>query len=112
MQASSTLGRVYAALGRRDEALKIIGRMDANADPQGVAHMHFALGDHEKGFSRLSKSIDRGRDSFAGLTSRLTSTGCGPIRGLLHSLPVSNFQTRRPGADALPSCCDLGPLGY
>ena len=75
MQASSTLGRVYAALGRRDEALKIIGRMDANADPQGVAHRHFALGDHEKGFSRLSKSIDRGRDSFAGLTSRLTSTG-------------------------------------
>jgi len=61
MQASSTLGRVYAALGRRDEALKIIGRMDANADPQGVAHRHFALGDHEKGFSRLSQSIDRGQ---------------------------------------------------
>ena len=59
MQASSTLGRVYAALGRRDEALKIIGRMDANADPQGVAHVHFALGDHEKGFSWLSKSIDQ-----------------------------------------------------
>jgi hypothetical protein len=61
MQASSTLGRAYAALGRRDEALKIIGRMDANADPQGVAHRHFALGDHEKGFSRLSQSIDRGQ---------------------------------------------------
>ena len=59
LQASSTLGRVYAALGRRDEALKIIGRMDANADPQGVAHVHFALGDHEKGFSWLSKSIDQ-----------------------------------------------------
>ena len=37
---------------------------------------------------------------------------CGPILGSLRWLPVSNFQTRRPGADALPSCCDLGPLGY
>jgi eukaryotic-like serine/threonine-protein kinase len=64
LQASSTLGRVYAALGRRDEVLKIIGRMDADANPHDVALMHFVLGDDEKGFIWLSKSIDQ-RQGFA-----------------------------------------------
>jgi len=63
-QSASPLGVVYAHAGRRDDALKVLGRMDRTTNPIGVAEIYFALGDRDEGFKWLSKAIDQ-RQGFA-----------------------------------------------
>ena len=59
LQASGTLGASYAALGRRDDALKILARVDLEVDPLSASHVYFALGDSNRGFEYLTKSVER-----------------------------------------------------
>ena len=54
----------YAHAGRREDALKVLGRLDHTTNPIGVAEIYFALGDKDVGFKWLSKAIDQ-RQGFA-----------------------------------------------
>ncbi len=63
-QSASPLGVVYAHAGRREDALKVLGRLDHATNPIGVAEIYFALGDKDEGFKWLSKAIDQ-RQGFA-----------------------------------------------
>ncbi len=63
-QSASPLGVVYALAGRREDALKVLGRLDSSTNPIGVAEIHFALGDRDEGFKWLTKAIDQ-KQGFA-----------------------------------------------
>ena len=57
---SATFAAVNARLGRRDEALRILGALGKDApDPYGNALAYFVLGDQERGFEWLARAIDR-----------------------------------------------------
>jgi serine/threonine-protein kinase len=64
LQASSALGVVYAHLGRRDDALNVLSRMNRERDPLGVGMIYVALGETDRGFEWLSKAVDQ-RQGFA-----------------------------------------------
>ena len=49
----------YAKMGKREEALKILGAMDREANPLDTSGAYFSLGDVDRGFEYLSKSMDR-----------------------------------------------------
>jgi eukaryotic-like serine/threonine-protein kinase len=53
------MGAVYAALGRRDEALKILQGIDREANPLDTAGVYFWLGDLDRAFEYQSKAIDK-----------------------------------------------------
>ena len=61
-RSSTELARAYAIMGRRTEALKIL---DSLTKPGGtglnveVAYVYFILGDRDRGFQWLGKSMDR-----------------------------------------------------
>lgn len=63
-QSATALGVVYALAGRREDALKVLGRLDSTTNPIGLADIYFALGDKDEGFKWLSKAIDQ-RQGFA-----------------------------------------------
>ena len=51
-------GRMYAATGKRDEALKIIAAMkqQPNVSPMGLANIYSALGEKDQTFEWLEKA--------------------------------------------------------
>ena len=57
---SPPLALAYAAAGRRAEALKIVQTVAAapNPPPRQLALVYFALGDDDRGFVWLTKSLD------------------------------------------------------
>ena len=58
---SSNIAAVYARLGRRDDALRVLNGLVKRAgpnDPQGMATVYFALGDNDRGFEWLTKAFD------------------------------------------------------
>jgi serine/threonine protein kinase/Tfp pilus assembly protein PilF len=59
LPATGALGVTYAMLGRRDDALKVLARINAAADPFDVAWVYFALGDTGRGFEWLTKAVDQ-----------------------------------------------------
>ena len=59
LQRSGILAVAYAALGRRDEALKILAKMDREANPFDAVGVYFRLGDLDRAFEYLAKAIDR-----------------------------------------------------
>jgi hypothetical protein len=63
-QSASPLGVVYALAGRREDALKVLGRLDSATNPIGLADIYFALGNKDEGFTWLSKAIDQ-KQGFA-----------------------------------------------
>ena len=67
-QSASPLGVVYALAGRREDALKVLGRLDSATNPNGLADIYFALGDNDEGFMWLSKAIDQ-KQGFARWTN-------------------------------------------
>jgi tetratricopeptide (TPR) repeat protein len=57
------LGRIYALLGRRDDALAVLRRTQqagaaGGAGAQSTALLYFAVGDKEEGFKWLKKAFD------------------------------------------------------
>lgn len=56
---SGILGSVYASLGRRDDALKVLDRIDREASPLDAANVYFWLGDLDRAFEYQAKAIDR-----------------------------------------------------
>jgi serine/threonine protein kinase/tetratricopeptide (TPR) repeat protein len=58
-QRSGTLGAAYAAVGRRDDALKVLDRIDREASPLDAANVYFWLGDLDRAFEYQAKAIDR-----------------------------------------------------
>src|SRR5262249_1137516 len=59
---SVALGRIYALLGRRNEALQEIERVLAPGSKPNcvdVALIYFALGDRNRGFEWLTKAFDQ-----------------------------------------------------
>jgi serine/threonine protein kinase/tetratricopeptide (TPR) repeat protein len=59
LQSSGPLASTYAMLGRHDEAMKILPRMNAAVDPYSIAGVYFALGDTDRGFEWLTKAVDQ-----------------------------------------------------
>jgi tetratricopeptide (TPR) repeat protein len=55
------LAQMYARLGRRDDALKVLNGLvqRGGVDPVTVASAYFALGDKERGFEWLTKAFDQ-----------------------------------------------------
>jgi len=53
------MGAAYAALGRRDEALKILDGLDREGNPLDTAGVYFALGDLDRAFEYTAKAIDK-----------------------------------------------------
>jgi serine/threonine-protein kinase len=61
---SADLGLVYALMGRRAEALKMLASLTtAGADPYGISLVYFALQDKELGFRWLTRAFDE-RQAF------------------------------------------------
>jgi tetratricopeptide (TPR) repeat protein len=63
-QASPFLATLYALLGRREDALTVLARTSPDDDPNTTAQVYFALGDVNRGFEWLTRSVDR-RQGFA-----------------------------------------------
>lgn len=59
LQRGGILASVYVALGRRDEALKILNGMDREANPLDAAGLYFWLGDLDRAFDYIAKAIDK-----------------------------------------------------
>jgi hypothetical protein len=59
LQSSGILASTYAMLGRHDEAMKILPRMNAAVDPYSIATVYFSLGDTDRGFEWLTKAVDQ-----------------------------------------------------
>jgi len=58
---SPDIGRIYAELGRRVGALRVLEERIANSGPndaEGIARIYFALGDRERGFKWLTRAFD------------------------------------------------------
>jgi len=59
---SPYIARVYALLGRRDDALRVLNgviKRGGSFDTQAVAQAYFALGDNDLGFQWLTKAFDQ-----------------------------------------------------
>jgi TolB-like protein/DNA-binding winged helix-turn-helix (wHTH) protein len=59
---SAALGRIYALVGRRSDALKVIAKVTKpGSQPTGqdVALAYFALGDNDRGFQWLTRAFDQ-----------------------------------------------------
>lgn len=59
LQNSGLLASVYAANGRRDDALKILARMNREANPLDAIGVYLWLGDMDRTFEYIAKAIDR-----------------------------------------------------
>ena len=59
------MASIYAAMGRRDEALKILAGLNSEVDPLTVANVYFALGDADRGFEQLTKAIEQSSGACA-----------------------------------------------
>jgi TolB-like protein/Tfp pilus assembly protein PilF len=59
-RSSPTLALVYAALGRRTDAMKILAAFPKAApDPYGISAAYFALGNKDTGFEWLTRAFDQ-----------------------------------------------------
>jgi tetratricopeptide (TPR) repeat protein len=68
-RTSPQMARVYALMGRKEEAQKLLAGMPAEAaDSFGVSLAYFALGDKDRGFQWLTRAVDQ-KQLFA---SRIT----------------------------------------
>ena len=59
---SPYIAKVYARLGRRDEARRVLNGLGKRGKPlelQGMAVAYFALGDKDRGFEWLTKAFDQ-----------------------------------------------------
>jgi tetratricopeptide (TPR) repeat protein len=68
---SPQIARVYARLGRRDEALRVLNGLVKRGrarDFQAMAVAYFALGDRDRGFEWLTKAFDQ-RSGFIALAN-------------------------------------------
>jgi eukaryotic-like serine/threonine-protein kinase len=59
LQNRGLLASVYAANGKRDDALRILTRMDREANPLDAIGVYYWLGDIDRTFEYLAKAIDR-----------------------------------------------------
>jgi tetratricopeptide (TPR) repeat protein len=66
--------RMYAATGKRDEALKIIAEMkkQSNVSPMGLANVYNALGEKDQTFEYLEKAYAEGAPLLRALQSGKT----------------------------------------
>jgi TolB-like protein len=68
---SPQIARVYARLGRRDEALRVLNGLVKRGRPldlQAMAIAYFALGDKDRGFEWLTKAFDQ-RSGFISMAN-------------------------------------------
>ncbi|MDQ3523178.1 MAG: tetratricopeptide repeat protein [Gemmatimonadota bacterium] len=61
-EPQALLGYTYAAAGRRDEALRILGELEeraktARVSPVGMAVIHARLGNHDRAFALLEQAV-------------------------------------------------------
>ncbi len=59
LQNSGLLAGAYAALGRRDDAIKVLSRMNREANPLDAVAAYTWLGDTDRVFEYLAKAVDR-----------------------------------------------------
>ena len=62
MRGFPHIAKVYARLGRRDDALRVLNgfvKRGGAVDPQVMAMGYFALGDKDRGFEWLTKGFDQ-----------------------------------------------------
>jgi tetratricopeptide (TPR) repeat protein len=77
---SPQIARVYARLGRRDEALRVLNALvkrERPLDPQAMAIAYFALGDKDRGFEWLTRAFDQ-RSGF--ISSANVNPGLDSVR--------------------------------
>jgi tetratricopeptide (TPR) repeat protein len=82
-------GRMYAATGKRAEALKLIDEMkqQSNVSPMGIANIYNALGENDQAFEWLEKAYAEGSPLLRGLqTGKAWDTlrGDPRFKDLLH----------------------------
>ena len=60
LDKSPSLGRIYAKLGRRADALRILSNLTRQIDPyqKSLETLYFALGDKDGGFKTLTRLFD------------------------------------------------------
>jgi len=63
-EPQALLGYTYAAAGRRDEALRILGELEeraktARVSPVGMAVIHARLGNHDRAFALLEQAVQQ-----------------------------------------------------
>jgi TolB-like protein len=73
-EKSPLVGRIYAKMGRREDALRILSNLTkpgSNPNARDLATLYFALGDKDRGFESLTKAFDERQDVLRANVSAL-----------------------------------------
>ena len=96
IKAQVSLAQIYAAAGRRSEAMAIVDTIEnqqlGGNDYRGMAMVYAALGDNDKAFTWLERSYQRHEES-------LCSLKIDPKLNSLHSDPRFNEMLRKIGLE-------------